>query len=586
MAALWTLARLERAVETFSGQLQCAICLCAYENPVSLPCNHFFCEECIHRALELKTLCPICKTPANKRRLRYDTTLRELLRAMEMLSAAPGAVAIDKTVAAKEEVPSKREVAKVADPQPSLRRSRRNSTATSSLSIDVQVDGKAPLLGDHAEIKEERNAVLGTDLAERRSSPRRALLQDVKSPTTQLDPLTIGSINMATPRCVNARACKTIKGDSVETVVLQPHIDIDDGKTVNVVAARTQLDDVVEQKQQRTTRRRRQLRMTSDTVQDDDTQRVPNTRLRSATNQVVVAGINPEMSSLQTPTLRKRRRSAIIGVAPDAVESIALKKKAVSSGQTSPRLDSAGTLSLAVDYQTQPLPNVEAKVIYQVGDLVDVIERQWVGINKRGGAARITKVHGDGFYAVRFVMGCKDKCVPESYIRRPAEELIAETTPSHVVKQRLRRRVSNTIISPDSAATKTKGSTDTSEVKVKKVTKQKRSGMVFLCSGFEKQRMQQINEWADELEAEVVQFWTHDVTHLIVECIHDDDVEDGDSSIEDFDSSSSQPEHHHDKPRLFINSKSGRWVKTRSLKYLKALVGGRWIVSDEWLQGQ
>ncbi|EGZ21691.1 hypothetical protein PHYSODRAFT_494439, partial [Phytophthora sojae] len=91
--APWTLARLERVVEGFSAQLQCAICLCAYDNPVSLPCNHCFCEECIHRALELKAVCPICKTPAKKRRLRYDTTVQELLRATEMLCAAPDASA-------------------------------------------------------------------------------------------------------------------------------------------------------------------------------------------------------------------------------------------------------------------------------------------------------------------------------------------------------------------------------------------------------------------------------------------------------------------------------------------------------------
>ncbi|KAG7386472.1 hypothetical protein PHYBOEH_008680 [Phytophthora boehmeriae] len=85
----WTLQRLERAVENFSTQLQCAICLCAYDNPVSLPCNHCFCEECIHRALELKDVCPICKTPAKKRRLRYDTMIQELMRATEMLCGPP-----------------------------------------------------------------------------------------------------------------------------------------------------------------------------------------------------------------------------------------------------------------------------------------------------------------------------------------------------------------------------------------------------------------------------------------------------------------------------------------------------------------
>ncbi|KAL4086649.1 hypothetical protein PRIC1_013822 [Phytophthora ramorum] len=86
----WTLKRLERAVETFSAQLQCAICLCAYDNPVSLPCNHCFCEECIHRALELKTLCPICKAPAKKRRLRYDTTAGATMRHGDALRCARG----------------------------------------------------------------------------------------------------------------------------------------------------------------------------------------------------------------------------------------------------------------------------------------------------------------------------------------------------------------------------------------------------------------------------------------------------------------------------------------------------------------
>lgn len=83
-----SLKRLHQAMDGFIAQLQCAICLCSYSKPASLPCHHCFCEECIHRALELKPVCPICKMPAKKRKLRYDTMLQQLLVATDMWSTA------------------------------------------------------------------------------------------------------------------------------------------------------------------------------------------------------------------------------------------------------------------------------------------------------------------------------------------------------------------------------------------------------------------------------------------------------------------------------------------------------------------
>ena len=98
--------------------------------------------------------------------------------------------------------------------------------------------------------------------------------------------------------------------------------------------------------------------------------------------------------------------------------------------------------------------------------------------------------------------------------------------------------------------------------------------------------MQQIKEWADLLGAQVVQHWSNDVTHLIVECVNKDDAENESPSMDNSDSTSLPQSHRNGKRRLCSNPKSGRWVKIRSLKYLKALVGGRWIVSEEWLQGK
>ncbi|RLN06787.1 hypothetical protein BBI17_002158 [Phytophthora kernoviae] len=109
------------------------------------------------------------------------------------------------------------------------------------------------------------------------------------------------------------------------------------------------------------------------------------------------------------------------------------------------------------------------------------------------------------------------------------------TTPSRAVKKRQRRRVSDIASSPD----------------------------VSIC-------------------------WTNRVTHLIAKCVNggEDDAEDGYGG--NTDSSSSPRGQKTGKRKLFSDpspAKSGRWVLIRSLKYLKALVGGRWIVSDEWLQG-
>ncbi|CAI5745970.1 unnamed protein product [Peronospora destructor] len=284
----------------------------------------------------------------------------------------------------------------------------------------------------------------------------------------------------------------------------------------------------------------------------------PSRRLQSTASHDPIVNVKAEQLMVQTPTSRSRRRSATNGVTLDAAVSKTLKEVAVRNGNDASTNGATTTLSLDVDSQMKPLSHGESEV-FQVEDLVEVIERQWVGINKQGGAARITKIHGDGFYAVKFVIGGKDNRVPGSFIRRPAEELISDSTPSRSVKKRQRRRVSDKMITPDRLATKTTGSTDS--MKAKSKTKRKHTGMVFLCSGFKERRMQQIEEWAKLLGAEVVHYWSNDVTHLIVECSH-----------------------RNGKRGLYSDPKSGRWVKIRSLKYLKALVGGRWIVSDGWLQ--
>jgi hypothetical protein len=51
-----------------------------------------------------------------------------------------------------------------------------------------------------------------------------------------------------------------------------------------------------------------------------------------------------------------------------------------------------------------------------VGDTVTVVPRTWPGINKPGGAARVVKVHGNGTFDLKYIMGGREKNVESCYI--------------------------------------------------------------------------------------------------------------------------------------------------------------------------
>ncbi|TYZ62437.1 hypothetical protein PybrP1_008679 [[Pythium] brassicae (nom. inval.)] len=392
-----SLRRLAAAAEGFAAQLQCAICLCAYTSPTSLPCNHCFCEECIHRALELKPECPICKAPATKRRLRFDTMIAQLLRATGLLSAPVGA-------------------------------------GGASGSARLEAEEKLP-----APAATFRGAVVG--------APARAR--------------------------ANGKA--------------------------------------------------------------------------------------------------KAARPAV----PPAVER----------------------------EQPPPPPANEAREQLQlngpfaVGQLVDIVSRTWVGVNKPGGAARVTKVNGDHTYNVKYVLDSRrERKVPDCYLHNPSAELAADVTPSRAVKQRQRR--TTTYATRDTPSSdeeedarsppsgKPSGGAGNNSSGGKASGKRKRSEMVLLCSGFDAKGTNEIEKWSELLGAEIVASWTNRVTHLVVKCVVGEKTSsDADASGEQAGGGAGGRSGASGKRQLFGDTRAvQRWVKIRSMKYLKALVGGRWIVSEEWLQ--
>jgi hypothetical protein len=62
-------------------------------------------------------------------------------------------------------------------------------------------------------------------------------------------------------------------------------------------------------------------------------------------------------------------------------------------------------------------------VAFSVGDSVDVQERQFPGVNKEGGPARIVAVHDDGTYSVKYVLrNTQENHVEACHIGQPANE--------------------------------------------------------------------------------------------------------------------------------------------------------------------
>lgn len=76
-------------------QFTCSICLEVFENPVSTPCGHSFCQSCISsywdggRGGSRVYLCPICKESFHKRpELHINRTLKEITEQFKHIASA------------------------------------------------------------------------------------------------------------------------------------------------------------------------------------------------------------------------------------------------------------------------------------------------------------------------------------------------------------------------------------------------------------------------------------------------------------------------------------------------------------------
>lgn len=62
------------------SHLTCPVCLCLFNDPTVLPCEHTFCRQCILSYLEsAATRCPECRQNFTKQDLKGNRTLRNLV---------------------------------------------------------------------------------------------------------------------------------------------------------------------------------------------------------------------------------------------------------------------------------------------------------------------------------------------------------------------------------------------------------------------------------------------------------------------------------------------------------------------------
>eukprot|EP00127_Corallochytrium_limacisporum_P000503 Clim_evm5s15 gene=Clim_evmTU5s15 len=80
---------MEKTIHKLLAMVRCAICWADVPStPVSTPCGHFYCKECISHALQNRQVCPICSEKITKRSLREAGPQLPIFEALRDIQSA------------------------------------------------------------------------------------------------------------------------------------------------------------------------------------------------------------------------------------------------------------------------------------------------------------------------------------------------------------------------------------------------------------------------------------------------------------------------------------------------------------------
>ena len=75
-------------MDKIGRELQCRICMAAYDEAMVTRCDHYFCATCITSSIRHKKRCPLCKAPVTRRELRVDERMRALVNTYRSVLAS------------------------------------------------------------------------------------------------------------------------------------------------------------------------------------------------------------------------------------------------------------------------------------------------------------------------------------------------------------------------------------------------------------------------------------------------------------------------------------------------------------------
>ena len=75
-------------MDKIGRELQCRICMAAYDDAMVTRCDHYFCATCITSSIRHKKRCPLCKAPVTRRELRVDERMRALVKTYRAVLAS------------------------------------------------------------------------------------------------------------------------------------------------------------------------------------------------------------------------------------------------------------------------------------------------------------------------------------------------------------------------------------------------------------------------------------------------------------------------------------------------------------------
>ncbi|CAL6374622.1 unnamed protein product [Bathycoccus prasinos] len=75
----------EKELRALGKSLECCVCIRLMESPSRTRCAHYFCKKCILDCAKANGKCPLCKSDVNRREVKPDAMMTEMVELYKKL---------------------------------------------------------------------------------------------------------------------------------------------------------------------------------------------------------------------------------------------------------------------------------------------------------------------------------------------------------------------------------------------------------------------------------------------------------------------------------------------------------------------